>query len=269
MQQISENVYVETDFRGCNTGFITTAEGVVVIDTPMIPSEAKKWSDEAAKYGPIRYVINTEPHLDHFAGNCYFNGIIIGHEGTRAAVLAASLEELKNMLKIISPESQPENEGFSYRAPVVTLSERLTIYLGEHTIQLIHMPGHSPYQVAVYVPEEKVVFTSDNVSGEMPFFRQALPYEWLDSLKRLQQLDVDKVIPGHGDIGDKNYFSEMISVVNMWMDVVASAIDKGMSLEETQGKTTFPDKYPSLASDAHMVQVKNMNIARLFEVLKR
>ena len=42
MQKIAENVFIETGFRSCNRGFVVTAGGEVVIDTPMIPADAKK-----------------------------------------------------------------------------------------------------------------------------------------------------------------------------------------------------------------------------------
>ena len=63
MQKITDNVYVETEYRGCNPGFVVTKEGVVMINTPMIPTDATRWCDEIAKYGPVRYLINTDPTL--------------------------------------------------------------------------------------------------------------------------------------------------------------------------------------------------------------
>ena len=66
MQQITDNVFAETGFRGCNPSFVVTSEGVVMIDTPQMPVDAVKWHDEIARHGPVRYLINTEPHGDHF-----------------------------------------------------------------------------------------------------------------------------------------------------------------------------------------------------------
>ena len=54
--------------------WVVTREGVVVIDTPLVPSDAIKWCQEITKFGPIRYVINTEPHMDHFSGNYFLGG---------------------------------------------------------------------------------------------------------------------------------------------------------------------------------------------------
>ena len=269
MQKITDNVYVESGFRGCNTSFVVTAEGVVVIDTPMVPAEARKWRDEIAKFGPVRYVINTEPHSDHISGNAFFGGTLVGHEGTREAILAASVEELKNGLKMMAPDSLPLEAGFSFRASDITFSQRLTLYLGKHSFQLINLPGHSPYQTAVYVREERVVFTSDNVTRGMPFFRQALPYEWLESLKRYQHLDVDKAVPGHGSVCDRSYFAEMSSIVQDWIDAVKEAIASGMSQEEAQEKVMLSKRYPEMAKDQRLQRLKKMNVGNLYQELKK
>ena len=270
MQKITDNIYAETGFQGCNPGFVVTKEGVVMIDTPQMPADAIRWRDEIAKYGQVRYLINTEPHGDHFTGNYFFEGTVVAHEGTREAILAASVEELKERLKQTAPDSLPLVEGFSYRPPTITLSQRLTLYVGGHTFQLINLPGHTPYQVAVYIPEERVVFTSDNVSYKVPaWLHQALPYEWLDSLKRLQELEADVLVPGHGNLCDRSYLPEMSAFIQDWIDAVTAAIEQGISLEEAQDKISFLDRYPMEAGTEQMAQmVQRMNVARLYEVLK-
>ena len=271
MQKIANNVYTETGFRGCNPGFVVTDEGVVMIDTPMIPTDAVKWRDDISKHGPVRYLINTEPHGDHFTGNCFFKGTVVAHEGTREAILAASPEQLKERLKQTAPDSLALLEGFSYCPPTITLSERLTLYLGDHTFQIISLPGHTPYELAVYVPEERVVFTSDNVFHKVQaFLHQALPYEWLDSLKRIQELEADVLVPGHGSICDRTYIPEMSAFIQAWIDAVTAAIEQGMSLEEAQGRISLLTRYPMEAGLEAMAQeVQRMNVARLYEVLKK
>lgn len=74
MQQVTANIFVEIRNHGCNTGFVTTKDGVVMVDTPVVPAQAKKWRDEIAKFGPLKYVINGEPHRDHICRNCWFGG---------------------------------------------------------------------------------------------------------------------------------------------------------------------------------------------------
>jgi cyclase len=268
MKQITKHIYVENVISLCNSSIVVTKDGVVVIDTPMVPANAKIWAKTAAEFGPIRYVINTEPHGDHISGNCYFGGTLIGHEGTREAILASKVDDIKGMLQMWSP-GVPLDKDFRYRPSDITLSERLTFYLGDHTFHLINMPGHSPFQVSVHVPEERIIFTSDNISRGMPFFRQALPDKWLKTLKNLEKYDVDYVVPGHGDVGDKGVFGEMYKTVSIWIDAVKEAIAKGMTLEETQKKVTMVKQFPNIPGDERTAGIISMNVARLYEVYKK
>jgi cyclase len=268
LKKITNNIYVESQISVCNSSFVVFGEGVVVIDTPMLPASAKKWAAEAAKFGPIRYVINTEPHGDHISGDCYFGGTLITHEGTRDAILESKVEGMKDMLKRFAPGAELDKD-FRFRPPDITLSQRLTFYLGDHTFRLIHMPGHTPYQVAVYVPEERAVFTSDNVvRGGIPFFHQALPDKWLKTLKNLEKLDVDYVIPGHGEVGDKYSFKEMHETVTIWTDTVMKAIAKGMTKEEVLKNVDMFARFPNLPRDERSTGVIAMNLTRLYEILK-
>ena len=49
--QLTSNVFVETQIRGCNHGFVTTSDGIVMIDSPQKPSDALKLKAEIAKHG--------------------------------------------------------------------------------------------------------------------------------------------------------------------------------------------------------------------------
>ncbi|MBI2829933.1 MAG: MBL fold metallo-hydrolase [Chloroflexi bacterium] len=269
MQKVSPNVYAETGFRGSNCGFVVTKEGVVMVDTPMTPTDAVKWREEIAKYGHVRYLINTEPHADHHTGNHFFGGTVIAHEGTRPAILASSVDQFRERFKT-SPENLSLLEGFRFRAPDITFSKSLTFYLGDHTFHLIHMPGHTPYQLAVHIPEERVCFTSDNIFCKVQaWLREAVLDEWQESLKQLQQLDVDVLVPGHGIICDRGYVPEMSAFIQAWVDTVKAAIARGMSLEEAQEKVSLLDRYPMEAgTEAMAQQVQWMNVTRLYEVLK-
>jgi cyclase len=271
LEKITDNVYAETQFRGCNPGFVVTREGVVMIDTPQIPTDAIEWRHEIAKHGPVRYLINTEPHGDHFTGNYFFDGTVVAHEGTREAIMVASVEQLKERLKKIAPDSIPLLGGFSYRLPTITLSQQLTLYIGEHTFQLIHLPGHTPYQVAVYCPQERVIFTSDNVFYRVQgYLSHSLPYEWLHSLKQMQELEADILVPGHGSICDPSYIPEMSSFIQAWIDKVTVAINQELSLEEAKERISLLDIYPMSPGNENMgPELQKLNVAHLYRVLKK
>jgi len=271
MRKITRNVYAEIGFRGCNPGFVATSDGVVMIDTPQMPLDAAQWRDEIAQHGPVRYVIISEPHGDHFSGSHFFEGTVVSHEGTRAAIDAASAEQLKERLEQTAPDQLPLPDGFGFRVPTVTLSERLTLYVGDHSFDLINLPGHTPFQLAVYVPEERVAFTSDNIFYKVQaFLHQAVPEAWLQSLDRLAELDVDFLVPGHGEVCDRSYIPEMKDFIQAWIDAVSGAIDKGMSLEEAKSQISLLDRYPMQAGNEAMgPMLQEWNVTRLYEVLKK
>lgn len=267
MEKIANNVYVQTATCGCNHSFVATREGVVMIDTPMFPDDASTWRREIAKFGPVRYLVNTEPHGDHVSGNGFFEGIGIAHEGTREAILSSSVEQYGEMLKRMDPQSGAVPRDFSYRAPTITFSQRLTFYLGDHTFKLIALPGHSPFQLCVYVPEERVIFTSDNVTnGVPPFMHQALPRQWVASLEEMENLEADYLVPGHGQVCTKGHLAVVRDIVRGAIEAVTSAIKQGMSLEEAQQRVAlYGDRFPK---NERLAMVQRMGIARLYEVLK-
>ena len=98
------------------------------------------------------------------------------------------------------PFTVPSPERYRKGIPSITFSDRMTLRLGKHTIRLILLPGHTAGQTAVYIPEEKVVFASDNVSasGTIGPLHDAVPYKWLKSLDYLKTLDVNSIQTGHG-----------------------------------------------------------------------
>jgi cyclase len=270
MQKITENVYAETGARGCNTSFVVTSDGVVAIDTPITPAIARKWLAEIAKHGTLRYVINGEAHPDHIAGNCYMGGTLIAHEGARDAILKTDPNTIKQMQQRMAPGgSSPDSADFRLRAPDITFSERLTIYLGKHTFHLFALPGHSANQVYVFVPEEKVIFTSDNVvTTGMPFFFESLPDEWIKGLQFVEKLDFDKLVPGHGEVAEKSYIKQMIKTIDTWIDPVKDAIKKGMALEETQKKIASMQEFAGIIKNMTMPGMFNNSVAGIYKYYK-
>ncbi|MDD5339240.1 MAG: MBL fold metallo-hydrolase [Dehalococcoidales bacterium] len=272
MDKVTENVYTGFNFRGCNCSFVVTSDGVVLIDTPMVPSEAKNWREEASKHGEIRYVINNEPHNDHVAGNCWMGSTLVAHEGTREAIKHNDQQALEGQMKWMAPDALPLGKDFHYRLPDITFSDELTLYLGKHTFHLISVPGHTPSETAVYVPEERVVFVSDNVIMGMPIMINAVPDIWLVSLKKLMELDVDKVVPGHGPLCEKKQLQVMYDNVKYIADAVRDAIAKGWSLKEIQEKLTLEERFPPMGPPGApnpMATIRTESYVHLYEVLKK
>ena len=246
MQQLTRNVFVETQVRGCNFGFVTTADGIVMIDSPHKPSDALKLKAEIEKRGRLRYIINTEPHGDHWTGNGFFDAPVVAHEGVRTRIFNTDMEQHVARVGTFGPEEPKLLVGYVPNAPVITFKNGMTLHVGEHTFEMIHMPGHTLYQAAICIKEEGVVFTSDNIFHKVQtWLHEAHPDLWLESLESLRKLDEEVFVPGHGTVCGKNYLDEQGSFILEWKDYVKNAIDQGMTKDEATARLTkLIDRYP-------------------------
>ncbi|MBI2368719.1 MAG: MBL fold metallo-hydrolase [Deltaproteobacteria bacterium] len=271
MQQVSEHVYVETGFEGCTVSFVVTDDGVVCIDTPQRPSEALRWRAEAERHGPVRYVINTEHHKDHTTGNFFFPGTVIAHEKTREKFeqTIGTLEALRARVAQMWPDDLPLIEGYRYRPPSITFSDEMTLYLGRHTFRLIRMVGHTENEAVVHLPGEGVIFTTDNLFNNcMPFLHECLPGEWIQTLGRLERLEGEVLVPGHGEVTTKAALRPLAAFIQEVMDEVGRAIDQGWSREETAERITFIERFPiPWFLKERAPEVQRMNVRRVYDQL--
>jgi len=281
MEQVTANVFTETTLRGCNPSFVTTAEGVVVIDTPQLPTRAVEMRRLAEAHGPIRYVINTEHHVDHIFGNYYFKGAgtVVHHQGVydNFMVVGPDLDPFAYAEEAI-PTDDPEGRAiFPDRATYerdpnkgrIVFSGDLTLRVGEHTFRLLHTPGHTPGQVAVHVPEERVVFTGDTVFSECQTWLMSSDVpQWLVALERIGALDVDHLVPGHGPLTTTAYLSTQRAVLLDWTAAVADAVARGWTREETMQRVSFADRYPVDVGQGYMMEyIQTLNARSLFDKL--
>jgi len=265
-------VYVKTGLRGCNVGIVVTSAGIVMIDTPQKPTEIVQLKKELKEMGELRYVVNSEPHPDHFTGNYFFTAPVAAHEGTRKAMSEFPLKAVIDRTNELDPEGKPQMEGYRIKLPEITFEQQLTIHLGSHTIVLLHSPGHTPSEIATYIPEEKVVFAADNVVYKIKTWAQeAVHDDWLKSLKQLAALEVDFIVPGHGDeVCSKDYLLQQETVIRNWVNAVRAAIRAGMTQEQTLASLKQPDPYTlPKGREAMAPMVDKMNIARLFQLYKK
>ena len=217
MKQLTSNVWVETEVRGCNFGFVTTSEGIVLINTPHKPSTAMWLKSEIERRSPstgpgLRYIINTEPHGDHWTGNAFFDAPVIAHEGVRTRILNTDMAEHAARVGTFGPEELALLEGYRGQPPIITFQDGMTLRVGDHTFEMIHMPGHTLYQAAVVIKEEGVVFTSDNIfHGVQSWLHECNPDLWLAALEGLRKLDEGIFVPGHGRCAERTTWTSRVS----------------------------------------------------------
>lgn len=270
MQQVTKNIFVETAWPGANASCVITTDGLVLVDTPYNPSHAAEWKKTVESSGQVKYLINTEPHDDHYAGDFFFKVPVVAHEKTREAMAKADVKQMLAVLSQNDPAGVSLIKDYKMNIPAITFSERMNLYLGQCSFQIYYMPGHSLGQIAILVPEERVIFTGDNVCNRIQgFFHEADPYAWLDSLKRIGQLDFDFIVPGHGLPCDKNYLKEETEFVQCCIDKIKEAINKGWSKEESIARVSF-ETYPlDLGLDVYGKVLLEQSVQHMYEVLSQ
>src|SRR6185503_1004143 len=106
---------------------------------------------------------------------------------------------------------------------------------GDHTIKVMTMAGHTPHEATIVVEEERVAFTSDNVFHRVQTWLPEADLDaWHATLEDIRALDVDIIVPGHGDVTDKSSLDEQGASLDAWRAYVQDAIDRGSSKEEVQ-----------------------------------
>jgi cyclase len=279
MEQVTANVFTETKLRGCNPSYVTTSDGVVVVDTPQLPTRAVAMRREAEGHGAIRYVINTEHHVDHIFGNYYFKGAgtVVHHQGVfdRFMVPGPELDPFAYAGEAI-PTDDPDGAAIFPERDVyyddpnkgqIVFTGDLTLRVGEHTFRLLHTPGHTPGQIAVHVPEERVVFTGDTVFSECQTWLMTSDVDqWVGALETIRALDVDHLVPGHGPITTTKYLDVQRAVLLDWKAAVADAVAKGWSREETIARVNFAERYPVDIGQEYMMEyIQTLNAASLYD----
>lgn len=279
MQKVTSNVWTDTTLRGCNPSMVLTGDGVVVVDTPQLPTKAVAMREEAEGHGPIRYVINTEHHVDHIFGNYYFRGAgdIVHHQGVADNFMEVtpSLDSFDYAYEAV-PTDDPDGKAIfpdrdTYFADpgraTITFSGDLTLTVGDHTFELLHTPGHTPGQIAVHVPQERVVFTGDTIFSDcQTWLMGSNVTEWLTALDRIAKLDVDWVVPGHGEVVTPQYLARQRTNLLDWVTAVTDAVAKGWTREETVERVNFAERYPVDVGQGYMMKhIQTLNAGSLWD----
>ena len=235
---VLKNVYTMIDTNGedSNTTFIITTEGVIIIDTRPTPTEARKVLKEIRKLTdlPIVYTINTHYHGDHTFGNQVFKSSksIIAHKNVRDTLIKSGQDHLS----LFKTFGLPGMDEVEVTPPNIVYEKGMEIWLGEYRLQLLyHGKGHTNGDTIIFLDKLRTVITGDLVfNKKIPYMADAYIDEWIESLKYIQFLKNETVIPGHGPIGGR---PTVIAMKHYLMDLkehVLEQLKNKKSLEETQ-----------------------------------
>jgi len=209
--------YVDTGMYGIGeygSVYILDTDRPALVDTG-IGSDYDLVLDALADVGvdpdEVACIVPTHVHLDHAGGAGYLaaecpNADVYVHEIGAPHLVdperlwAGTTAVVGDMIEYYAqPEPLPEDR-------VVELSDGDTVDLGDRTLDVHHVPGHAPHQVALYDPVSDGVFTADAAGSfapglERPYPETAPPSfdleQCLADVETLQSLDPSALYFGH------------------------------------------------------------------------
>lgn len=265
------------------TCVIESGAGLVVVDTGLSPSMAKRTRARIAKElgrDDIRWVINTHSHFDHTGGNqVYGDALIIGHDNAppammsfyddREAWIEARLRWLQRQEANAGPDQTAALEerlafnremiadlrtGFTPAPPTLTFSDRLSLRAGEIEIRLLFFGrAHTEADILILIPELKTLFTGDLFHDEvLGVASGSQPLEvdrWLEVLDFVLDGDnIETVVGGHGLVFTPEWIrAQRQYLVDVWQ-AVNSAKDAGKSLAELSLELQPDDRFSALTT---------------------
>jgi cyclase len=267
-----------TAMLNCNAAVIVNRDHVLVVDTHSKPSAAKalirQIRDEVTEL-PVRYVVDSHLHGDHAMGNEAYpevfgaNVEVISSVKTREWLEKLGVPRMQETLDALPGQitdlrarmqaSRDESERAALGAhiegleaylkemrparvtlPTLTFDHRLVIHRGGREVHLLFLGrAHTAGDVVAYIPSERVVATGDLMHGLLPYMGDGFPDEWPATLKALEALEFDRVIPGHGSIQEgKSVLAQFRGYVEEVAEKVSRGIERGQTPDELQKAIT-------------------------------
>jgi glyoxylase-like metal-dependent hydrolase (beta-lactamase superfamily II) len=234
--------------------FLVTSAGIVATDP--INADAARWlKDELARrFGvPVRYLVYSHDHADHSSGGEIFaeTAIVVAHERAKRAIVG---------------ERRPT------ALPHVTFSDRMSIELGGSTVELEWVGrNHSDNSIVMRFPAERALYAVDFIPVKAVGFRDfpdAYLDDWIESLKRVEAMDFDRLVPGHGPLGDKASVAAFRGYMEELRDAVLKLAREGKSLEEIKQSVKLP-QYEAWSGYAQMFPLNVEGMHRMVQTNRR
>lgn len=219
--RITKNAYAVLGLAheyGVNAGFVETKKHIVAIDSGFTYLSAQTiiaYIKAVAQNKPIKFLILTEYHSDHVFGSGLFKergAKIIGHEKLKNYLNEAYVRQMIEKKE----KDQPKLKGFgsTFFGPIklssldITITKDTDFNIDGEKFKIILTPGHTDSNICVYLPRSKVLFAGDAIYSGYPlttrFGNQTMWEKWIKSIKKIEELDVAFLVPGHGPICNKS-----------------------------------------------------------------
>ena len=240
LQEIAANVFAyihpQASADLCNSGFIVSDDGVMIVDAMMVGSVIRPYLEEVRRVTnkPIKYVVDTHHHVDHALGNqFYLPAEVVSHKRCREDLLvrAADLDPYRERW----PQYAADWDEVQVTPASITYEDKMIIHLGDRVIELLHPgPAHTQGDTLVYMPKEKVLFTGDVAFYYLtPHARDGHLSNWIRVVNGiLNHLDATTLMPGHGPVSSKEVVSKTLKYLRLVKRTARIHFQRGDSVED-------------------------------------
>jgi glyoxylase-like metal-dependent hydrolase (beta-lactamase superfamily II) len=202
LQQLTDNLWIaQSRFFFTNAGIFVSGDRAGLVDPNMTPGEIRRirgFLDEHRLR--TEWIVLTHYHWDHILGPELFpEAQVIGHRLLPAQLTGKSGADTATAIERWEGENGIERaHPFAFPTLDRLVDPPEPLMLGDLRLDLIHTPGHSPDQIAIYEPSTAALWASDILSDvEIPFVSDSLA-RFEETLARLAELEIRVLVPGHG-----------------------------------------------------------------------
>ncbi|MCP4752798.1 MAG: MBL fold metallo-hydrolase [Proteobacteria bacterium] len=238
IEKVTESIYANIEYDGGNVACIDTSEGVVLVDTPMLPKDIAHWKDFVLNLNPkgVKYLINTHIHFDHIVGARQLGGTVVMHEKMREMLFEPGATLREDMAGMMPGRTREEVDFILNEALVpseITMSDELTLNLGDRTLKLVHLGGHTVESIVVYSVEDRVLIAGDNITAARhPYKGDAVFADWMTALQKMKSYDIERIVPGHGEVCGREEVDRFIDYFQGIWNITNDLVAQDRSLDD-------------------------------------
>ena len=151
-------------------------------------------------------------------------------------------QDLQNAVaggKSASDAISAEFRDLKVKVPDVTFDRELDIELGDREVQLKFLGrGNTLGDAVAYLPKEKILVAGDLVDSPIPFLYGGFPVEQIAALKKLEELEFETLVPGHGNIlKGKAFVQQEVQLI----EVVVAAMNQEIGRTNAEPQKRFDE----------------------------
>jgi glyoxylase-like metal-dependent hydrolase (beta-lactamase superfamily II) len=194
----------------------------------------------------VDILINSHYHIDHILGNHLFKELWVIEE---EAGVTSSFDRYKQFAGIKG--TTVEEEWLSWfqlffefvpSTNTRTFEPNEVFKFGDTTWKAVHTPGHTPGHCCFYEPSRKIMYATDiDLASFGPWYANPnsnLP-EFIDSIKKMQDYDIDVVCTSHTPPQRDNIreaFEKYLNVIFERDERILNLLEKEMTVAELEAK---------------------------------